>query len=179
VATQVCIARNPKDVAVSLFKHTTTIPAHHYTGAWEAFLPLFLAGSVCGGSWADHTLGWWRASQSGPHQDQIFWIYFEELKRDPAPVVQALAAFLGVACDAATLAKVVHASSFAAMAESTAAKGGGSAEATSRFANGGRAGGWSKLFTATQSAAMDSWYAAQVTEATAPGLRFDFGNDPY
>lgn len=174
-----CVARNPKDVAVSLYKHTTAVPAHAYTGAWDAFLPLFLGGSVCGGSWFDHTLGWWRASRDPLHSNQIFWVYFEELKADPAPVVLALAAFLGVACDAPTLAKVVNASSFAAMADRTAAQGGGSAEATSRFAHGGRAGGWRQQFTAAQSAAMDALYAEKVTEATAPGLRFDFGNEVY
>lgn len=172
---QVCIARNPKDVAVSLYKHTTAIPAHDYRGNWDAFLELFFKGHVCEGSWFDHTVGWWEASQKSAHKDQIFWIYFEDLKKDPAPVITALAAFLGVACDAKVLSKVMHASSFETMAESTAAQGNASAEAKSRFANGGHSGRWRKHFSEAQNAAMDALYAAKVNERTAPGLRFDFG----
>ena len=57
----VVVARNVKDVAVSLFKHSSKIPAHNYTGPWDDFLSMFLAGNVCEGSWFDHTIGWWQA----------------------------------------------------------------------------------------------------------------------
>ena len=34
----VVVARSVKDVAVSLFKHSTKIPAHNYTGPWDDFI---------------------------------------------------------------------------------------------------------------------------------------------
>jgi len=171
---QVCIARNPKDVAVSLYKHTTTIPAHDYHGDWDSFLQLFLNGQVCEGSWFGGTLGWWHASQTSAHKHQIFWIYFEDLKKNPAPIITALAEFLGVRCDAQVLSKVMHASAFETMANSTAALANTSAEAKSRFANGGHSGRWRKHFNEGQNAAMDELYAAKINDSTAPGLRFDF-----
>ena len=59
----VVVVRNVKDVAVSLFKHSTKITAHNYNGPWDDFLPMFLRGDVCEGSWFDHTIGWWQAYQ--------------------------------------------------------------------------------------------------------------------
>ena len=40
---------------------------------------MFVAGTVCEGSWFDHTAGWWKAYK-GPKGAQIFWLPFEELK---------------------------------------------------------------------------------------------------
>ena len=51
------------------------------------------------------------------------------------------------------------------------------AEATSRFRSG-ESGGWAKKFTKEQSAAMDALYAERVS-VEAPGLQFDFGENPY
>jgi len=217
-STKLVVAvRNVKDVAASLFKHSTSIPAHNYSGNWEHFLELFLAGNVCEGSWFEHTLGWWNAyTGRGHHGDgkdtnsnsnsnsttaekhqhggsgggeglgsQLFWMPFEELKADPKFWVTELALFLdlGWTGDASNLSSVVDAvlkaSDFEAMALATQKQGGDSAEATSRFANGGKAGGWSTRFSVSQSKRVDEMYAEQVNALTAPGLKFEFGNDPY
>jgi hypothetical protein len=42
-----------------------------------------------------------------------------------------------------------------------------------------KAGGWSKRFTSSESKQMDEIYVSKVNERCAPGLSFDFGNDPY
>jgi len=69
------VARNAKDVAVSLWKHSTAIPAHAYSGPWEDFFERFLAGNVCEGSWFDHVVGWWGAAAG--RTEQVFWLPFE------------------------------------------------------------------------------------------------------
>ena len=66
----VCVVRNVKSVAVSLYEHSTKIPAHNYNGSWDHFLGMFLKGEVCEGSWWDHTAGWWKAYK-GPKGAQV------------------------------------------------------------------------------------------------------------
>jgi hypothetical protein len=46
-----------------------------------------MKGDVCEGSWCDHVIGWWQAyqrySQEQGSANQIFWIYFEDMKKNP------------------------------------------------------------------------------------------------
>ena len=53
------VARNPKDVAVSLFYHTRRMLCFEFTGDWNCFFEYFINGKAEGGSWYDHVLGWW------------------------------------------------------------------------------------------------------------------------
>ena len=97
------IARNPKDVAVSRFKFTTSLkvfgngfngPWEFYTklfvegnGKWEIplgitvtgfeFIILFLFYTVGWNSWNDHVLGWWK------HKDDpnILFLKYEDLQK--------------------------------------------------------------------------------------------------
>ena len=65
------------------------------------------------GTWADHVKGWWERAQQ---QDNVLFVYFEEMKRDLPAVAQKVAAFLGVPpLSEAELAQVVEKCSFAYM----------------------------------------------------------------
>ena len=46
------------------------------------------------GTWTDHVLGWWRWSRE---QNNVLFVYFEDMKRDLPAVVREVAQFLGVA----------------------------------------------------------------------------------
>jgi tetratricopeptide (TPR) repeat protein len=80
-------ARDPRDVAVSLFFHSRAIKAVSYAKGWDAWIDEFLAGtapvpSAGGGGqggqgeqerraeadWFEHTVGWWRAAGALPEQ---------------------------------------------------------------------------------------------------------------
>jgi hypothetical protein len=74
---------------------------------------------------------------------------------------------------------VLKASSFENMSEATSSTKDQSGEALSRFANGGKSGGWSAKFSREQSMKMDSLYNEAINEDLTPGLKFDFGFDPY
>ena len=121
-------------------------------------------------------IGWYNA-KNGPNGDQIFWLPFEELKKDQATWVAKLAAFLGVPATPEVIAKVLAGSDFATMKEKTRDLKAKMAEATSRFRSG-ESGGWADKFTAEQSAAVDEIYTRRMP-IEAPGLVFDFGEDPY
>ena len=124
-----------------------------------------------------HTqIGWYNA-KNGPKGDQIFWLPFEELKKDQAMWVAKLADFLCVPTTPEIIDKVLAGSDFASMKGKTKDSNAEMAEATSRFRSG-ESGGWAKKFTKEQSAAMDALYAERVS-VEAPGLQFDFGENPY
>ena len=59
---------------VSLWKHAVAIPAHRYSGAWDHWFKLSMAGGAESGDWCDHNAGWWRAATSGAKKQQILWL---------------------------------------------------------------------------------------------------------
>jgi hypothetical protein len=60
------IARNPKDVAVSLYHHAKNKPEFQYSGDFDSFLKLFLGGEVENSSWFQHIQEWWNECQQHP-----------------------------------------------------------------------------------------------------------------
>ena len=58
-AKYIYVARNPKDVAVSLFYHTRRFVFFEFMGDWNCFFEFFINGKAESGSWFDHVLGWW------------------------------------------------------------------------------------------------------------------------
>ena len=58
-AKYIYVARNPKDVAVSLFYHARRCVCFEFTGDWDCFFEYFISGKAENGSWFDHVLGWW------------------------------------------------------------------------------------------------------------------------
>ena len=60
VAKFIYIARNPKDVAVSLYYHTRRVKITDFDGDWDCFFELFMEGKNTYGSWFDHVPEWWK-----------------------------------------------------------------------------------------------------------------------
>ena len=52
------VARNPKDIAVSLFNFYFSFKAAENID-WPTFASWFLSGKVTYGSYLEHVLGWW------------------------------------------------------------------------------------------------------------------------
>ena len=83
------VARNPKDVATSFYHHYR---AYHAPGIeWKEFLEYFLADKVEFGDYFDHNLGWWAHRDD----DNVLFITFEDLKRDPVAIITQIATFMG------------------------------------------------------------------------------------
>ncbi|MBE9167854.1 sulfotransferase domain-containing protein [Pleurocapsales cyanobacterium LEGE 06147] len=88
------IARNPKDVAVSAYHFFEGIPIFGFKRSrctWEEFLENFMKGEVPGGSYFDHSLGWWTHKDD----DNVLFLKYEELKKDLQSQVKIIAEFLG------------------------------------------------------------------------------------
>ena len=85
------LARNPKDVAVSLFHFMRSVPIlFGFDGTWEEFLQLFMKGNLPRGSYFDHVLEWWS------HKDDknVLFLKYEDLKKDLKGQIKIIAKFL-------------------------------------------------------------------------------------
>ena len=54
------VARNPKDSMVSLYHHAKSKPEFGFTGDFEKFFHIFIAGQAENGSWFSHVLDWYK-----------------------------------------------------------------------------------------------------------------------
>ncbi len=67
------------------------------------------------GTWTDHVLGWWRWSKE---QQNVLFLYFEDMKKDLPAVVRQVAAFMRVSpLSDDEVASIAHKSSFTYMQE--------------------------------------------------------------
>jgi hypothetical protein len=100
----VYICREPKDMVVSLWHFLRRL--HPDSSLADIFLSV-CEGPVTGGPFWDNILGYWRASATRP--ENVLFLRYEELLRDPAGNVRRLARFVGLPfSDAEEEAGVVH-----------------------------------------------------------------------
>ncbi|CAN0059913.1 unnamed protein product, partial [Choristocarpus tenellus] len=160
------IARNPKDVCVSLFHHAKNKPDFEFTGKFDDMLHLFAEGRAENSSWFDHVLEWYEASKVDP--EHVLFLCYEDMLANPSASVGKIADFVGIAYDDQLLEKVCESSSISSM------KGNKKVAQVVGFSHirKGGAGGWRDVFTVRQSEAFDALYKASM-EGT--GLTMNFG----
>eukprot|EP00211_Chloroparvula_japonica_P015174 CAMPEP_0119137910 /NCGR_PEP_ID=MMETSP1310-20130426/24630_1 /TAXON_ID=464262 /ORGANISM="Genus nov. species nov., Strain RCC2339" /LENGTH=247 /DNA_ID=CAMNT_0007129051 /DNA_START=195 /DNA_END=935 /DNA_ORIENTATION=+ len=148
------VARNGKDVAVSLYFHSIGFKAFSYEGPFEHFLRMYLHGEVESGAWHDHVAGFWQA-----RDETMLFLTYEDMKGDPEGLVLRLASFLGVPCTAERAAEIAIKTDFSAMKKDPAANYGWTAERrnadTPQFMRKGQVGDWKNHFSEEQSAEFD------------------------
>jgi hypothetical protein len=83
------VARNPKDIATSFYYQYRA--CHSPDIEWKEFLENFLVGKISFGNYFDHLLSWWAHRDD----DNVLFIKFEDLKRDPESMVAQIATFMG------------------------------------------------------------------------------------
>ncbi|KAM1025661.1 hypothetical protein ACFX13_039474 [Malus domestica] len=96
VSKFVYVCRNPKDVFISLWKFGSKVKAVN-TGlapfSLEEAFELFCRGVCPYGPYWDHVLGFWKASLEMP--EQVLFLKYEDLRKEPSANVKRLAEFLG------------------------------------------------------------------------------------
>ncbi|CAN7977312.1 unnamed protein product, partial [Ixodes persulcatus] len=86
------IARNPFDCCVSYYHHTKSFPAYLFEqGTFDQFFDMFLDGRVEFGDYFDSLLPWYERR----HKPNVFFLTYEDLKRDTKGWVLRMADFLG------------------------------------------------------------------------------------
>jgi len=82
--------RDPRDSAVQFMK---AVAAFEPDCTWSAWLDLTCSGEMYYVGGGNH-LEWWEAKQKYP--EQILWLVYEDMLRDPEATVRTVAEFLGV-----------------------------------------------------------------------------------
>ncbi|XP_077193104.1 sulfotransferase 2B1-like [Paroedura picta] len=118
-AKVIYVARNPKDVVVSLYLLTKAIKIMEDPGTLEEYLETFLSGNVPYGSWFDHVKGWMKLKD----RPNFFFITYEELKQDLRGCVERICHFLGKELTGQQIDSVVENASFQKMKDNKMTNG--------------------------------------------------------
>ncbi|XP_074163215.1 sulfotransferase 2A1-like [Sminthopsis crassicaudata] len=105
------VARNPRDILVSLFHFRNYIPCYPLWSTFEHFFEEFLQGKVLYGSWFDHIKGWLPMRNS----EKFLFLTYEELHQNPKVSVEKICQFLGKELNKEKINSVVENSSFPVM----------------------------------------------------------------
>ncbi|KAL7977349.1 hypothetical protein Chor_009298 [Crotalus horridus] len=150
------VARNIKDNAVSYFHFHRVSKLMPDSGNWDEFLEKFIAGKIAWGSWFDHVQGWWEAKNRHP----ILYIFYEDIKKDPAQEIQKIAQFLGSELSGAVVDEIVQHTKFESMKTNPMANYSTIPsfllnQDISPFMRKGTVGDWKEQFTVAQSEQLD------------------------
>uniref|UniRef100_A0A670ZB03 Sulfotransferase n=1 Tax=Pseudonaja textilis TaxID=8673 RepID=A0A670ZB03_PSETE len=161
---------NVKDCAVSYFYFQRMLKLFQDPGTWKDFLENFIAGEIAYGSWFDHVLGWWKAKD----HHSILYLFYEDLKENPAQEIQKVAQFLNIELSASVLDQIVQHTTFESMKNNPMTNYSNIPSAfmdqnVSPFMRKGTVGNWKEHFTVAQSQQIDEIYAQKLGNT---GLKF-------
>lgn len=167
----VCVARNPRDLAVSFFHHDRS--KNGYDGTWDQYFERFASGQVHFGRYFEHLRAWWVAAQRA---ENLMFVTYEAMKRDLRSVAKEVATFIGVDASGDLLDRVVAGSTFSAMSKNpkTDLNWVPQREGRPTHYRKGVVGDWRGYFSDEQRRRLDA-AAAEVLAGT--GLVFEYGDD--
>uniref|UniRef100_A0A023GLK9 Putative sulfotransferase n=1 Tax=Amblyomma triste TaxID=251400 RepID=A0A023GLK9_AMBTT len=91
-AKYIYVARNPWDVCVSLYHHVNNLSIYRFDeGTFDDFLEVFLTGELGYGDYFEHVT----AGYSLKDEPNLFFVTYEQLKKDTRNTVLRLARFIG------------------------------------------------------------------------------------
>ena len=88
----IVVVRDCRDVVVSYYHYLKLIGNPVFKCDFETFLQMFAAGCVPGGNYWEWLWDWHRVHQA--KKANILWVYYEDLKSDPASEIQRVIQFL-------------------------------------------------------------------------------------
>lgn len=154
----VYIARNPKDVCLSYYHFETGKAwSGKFQPPWQRWLEMFLEGKLQRGSWFDHVLGWWALRDA----ENVHFMTFEELLREPIREIERLATFLEHPVSAELAESIRDRTAFETMKSDRFSNLSEIAELGDFFRKG-KVGSWKEQFTASQTEAFDRAIAEKL-----------------
>ncbi len=162
------VARNPKDVAVSLYFHTKRL--YYPDINWDSFWTKYVNGEFEFGNYFDHLLDWW------PHRsdENVLFLKYEDVKKNLEQSVGRIASFIDADLSSDIISKIADLSSFEKMKDDdTANYSWNTKELNVKFMRKGIVGDWKNFLSPEQSAEMDAICADRLKDT---GLEFDYEN---
>lgn len=168
------VARNGKDVAVSMFYHSRGWKTFEYDGDWDHWYDIYSKGEVEFGLWQEHVKSWWNVRD----RDDVLFLFYEDMLADPAAAVKSIADFVGVSLSSERVEEVVKATSFTAMQKDPQSnysiwKSKFRKDGAQNFMRKGEIGDWKTHFSPDQAAHFDAAYANLLQECPDISFRFE------
>ncbi|KAK0142751.1 Sulfotransferase 1C4 [Merluccius polli] len=153
------VARNPKDNMVSYFHFDRMNLIHPEPGPWP----------MAWGSWYDHVKGYWKEKD----RRNILYLFFEDIKENPAREIQRIAKFLGHHLSEEVLHNIVQLTTFDAMQENPMANYSSIPDTifdrkVSHFLRKGEVGDWKNHLSAEENSAFEKHYMETMSDCQIP-----------
>ncbi len=167
----IVVIRNPKDVMVS-FYHFYRMFSHmgNYSGGWNHFFDMFMAGKVAGGSWFQHTLSWWDIRK----QPNVLIITYEDMIANLLDIIQQVAVFIEKEVSTEHAQKIAEMTSFKYLKKELDPifeQSPTMNQKVSPFMRKGEIGDWKNYFTVAQNELFDKLFKQRFA---ACDLKFKF-----
>ncbi|XP_042858264.1 sulfotransferase family cytosolic 1B member 1-like [Penaeus japonicus] len=148
----VYVARNPKDVCVSLFHHARISKMDSFEGDFPEYAEAFMANQVIYGPYWDHVDQAWRRRNHA----NLHFMFYEDMKRDIISELRRLAAFLQLDFTDEQLKIISDHASFGRMKSRHERETAGHNH-TPGFFRKGQTGDWNNVASKELNALMDKW----------------------
>ncbi|XP_069170151.1 sulfotransferase 1A1 isoform X3 [Procambarus clarkii] len=153
----VYMARDPKDVVVSLFHHFCNVRFHNYTGTFDNFVKHFINNDLLYSPyWPNLMMAWEQKDDANMH-----FVFYEDLKADIKKELGTLNEFLGTNLSQQQLENVAQHTSFSSMkarSEKDAANyHQGAQRREGAFFRKGEIGDWKNHFSPELEQDMNRW----------------------
>ncbi|XP_077488595.1 sulfotransferase 1A3-like [Amblyomma americanum] len=90
-AKYLVVARNPRDVIVSLHYHWLTFVGYHYNGTFDDTFEHFMNDEIDCGNFVTFYKDWYERSRD----PNVLFVLYEDMKRQPEEVILKIARFMG------------------------------------------------------------------------------------
>ncbi|KAM4693528.1 sulfotransferase 6B1-like [Discoglossus pictus] len=148
-AKKLVVLRNPKDAAVSFFHFYNNNPLLPNYSFWDPFFQDFLSGKVVWGSY----FAFYVALNKRIHDEDVFIVTFENMKKDLEAAVKKISEFFGVSLTQEQVQQIADKGNFKSMKENSKETHGQFGQMVFRK---GDVGDWKNYFSEAQSQEFDA-----------------------
>ncbi|KAL2735202.1 sulfotransferase 1C4-like isoform X2 [Vespula squamosa] len=166
----VYVARNPKDMVVSLYYFLQVIKGVEYKGTFEEFCEYFMKDLTYYSPYWTHLKDAWAER----HRSNLLFIFYEEILNDMSNTIKKVAKFFGKSYNEETISKLVdhlQIDNFRKNPMVNSASPNKNEEVRSEmFVRRGKVGGWKEIFTKELEEKFDAWIKENMkdTDLTFP-----------